>query len=158
MLDDDGVLCDPQFIDKAKQLARKANPDVMLVHSLSAQENHSLRTLPPAEIWALDWENGERPSSWSGHGYNTISKRVQWQRTTRAYLGQKRGGDWHYHTELFRARVSVHRLWNTISARSVQRGNGATFEVGPEEDWFTPISQMYGLEHISSNVWRLQCQ
>jgi glycosyltransferase involved in cell wall biosynthesis len=155
-LDDDGEIIAPDFIETAKRIAYDNDlPDVLLVKSLTLSPSGSLYTLPL--VWNFDWELGERPPRWSGHGYNVIV-RHDWYKSFVPFYNQSKGGDWHFVTSLINHGATFVRLPHRfIACSSLSRGKGKRFQSGKRDpNWFSKIARHFGIIDLGNNDWRLQ--
>lgn len=156
-LDDDGTLADKYFVEKVRQCAIKANwPDVVLVHSYDLVDKAHR---PRGAIWALNWENGERPTRWSGSGYCFVVKAEVWRANVwRYYYGQGKewhtGGDWMFMTGLISFGRALRIVRLEVTGGQGQRGYGRSETA--DRNWFDKVAKRWGLEALDNDVWRLR--
>lgn len=154
MLDDDGVLIQPDFVATVKALATdEGYPDVVLVKSLSLNHKGKKVQFPLSHVWDIAWELGERPAKWAGHGYNEVVKANVWKACIEAY-DVARGGDWHFMTRLIATGATFARC-DVLSAQSTMRGRGNVFE-DCGRDWWQAIVAEYRIVNLGDNDWRLR--
>lgn len=152
-LDDDGQLQDTDFVASVKQCAEESDyPDVVLCRQI--QSKPQWRHLPPASVWGLDWDNGERPKKWIGSGYCYVVKTELWRpNTTRYFPGEdehwRTGGDWHFMTALLELNVAVKKV-NAISA--IGSRSGGKFE-SVRKGWFESVALQFDLEQRERYLW-----
>lgn len=163
-LDDDGILLQPKFVGALRRFVLEADqPDVVIVRSRApANLEGDYHDLPPAEVWDIDWEAGERPAMWAGHAYNYIVEAHCWKELVGAYdrvpLG-KTGGDWYFGTALM-GLPFIRRL-DAYSAKSVQRGRFPTgvrrYEDRCPPDWWETAVYLSGglIEEVAPGDWRM---
>lgn len=153
-LDDDGEFARRDFLAAVYKTAiREDMPECILVHSISPNKTGSHHILPRQDVWDVNWEMGERPCFWYGHGYNWCVRRDIFCAMAHAYA-EKRGGDWHFMTALIRTGVTFVRC-NIVGGHSLSRGHGRVFEEQASNGWFYHFRKEYGLEKVAKNVWRL---
>jgi hypothetical protein len=151
ILDDDGVLIDPTFVERLKEHADKMGyPDVILTRSRPAAHTK----LPPDHIWNIDWETWERPATWKGHAYNWVVSNEWWQVAIQSW-SVPHGGDWHFGTSLIKYGAEIVRMHGIYSARSIQRGYGRKFEKCTR-GWFERVMREVGATRLDQDDWRLQ--
>lgn len=153
-LDDDGELVSPDFVARAFD-ASKSMPDAILTRSLSLNGDGNIIRMPLAHVWRLDWNNGERPIMWAGHGYNSVTKNRLWKKTVKHYADQRSGGDFHFMTHLIKSGARFVKLDGVLSARSKQRGRGKEFETC-SHDWFESVARQYDIQQVAPGDWRLR--
>jgi len=155
--DDDGTLIFPYFVEELKAIVRTEQyPAVVLVRSMCAtKEIGTMHFLPLPDVWNVEWEKGERPDRWAGHGYNYVVRADYWETHIGAYTGKTHGGDCHFGTALINDReVHIVRLDRVISV-TLQRGKGQKFEdCGP--GWWERIAKEFGIENLGNEDWRLR--
>lgn len=162
VLDDDGVLYSPRFVEEAKRVAEAHEPDVILCRSRQPKQLAVHGVLPPPFVWDVNWEKGERPKRWFGHCYNSVLRSDRWSDACEAYWRSKHGGDWRFQTDLLLRRrgTVVRRLPPDVySAMSLQRGRGEVFDpTAPRGDdrWWRSIAAELGVEEVGKGAWRLE--
>lgn len=153
-LDDDGEFTDSGFFSSVYRTAIDEDmPECILVHSISPNKRRCFHTLPRKDVWETNWEIGDRPPFWYGHGYNWCVRRDIFCAMAHTYA-KDLGGDWHFMTSLIRTGVTFVRC-DVIGARSLSRGRGVVFEEEASEDWFSSFRNEYNLSKVSDDVWRL---
>lgn len=150
-LDDDGVMVDNDVFERVQQAAQDG-PDAILVKIVTPYYDGKLRQWPEAQVWDLDWEQGERPEKWAGNGYNIYTRSDIWREHLSHYQ-QHAGGDWHYITSLIEDDLYI-KCVDAVSARSTMRGQGVIFEKCGS-DWFDLFRREHLLDRLHHNVWRL---
>lgn len=155
-LDDDGILVDARFVERLAEHVSAKPTVAVLLRCASLDADGKVVYLPPAHIWGLDWEHGQRPGRWAGNGYNWAVKLDVWRKCVLAYMGHNRGGDWHFATGLIQSGATVSRLEGCVGGKSLGRGKGEVFETC-EPGWFLSVARKYGMEQVKPNVWRMVC-
>lgn len=162
LLDDDGVLYSPDFVEQAKKIADAHEPDVILCRSRQPALPGVHAVLPPPFVWDVAWERGKRPARWVGHGYNSVLRSDHWAGVCDSYWSSRHGGDWRFQTDLLLRKrgALVHRLPpHVYSAMSLQRGRGEVFDpTAPRGDdrWWRVIAEEFGIEDRGRGAWRLR--
>lgn len=153
-LDDDGVLPERDFLATVKQAILETDfPECVLVRSVTTKPGGGYHKLPSRKVWTLDWDAGERPDFWYGHGYNWVIRQDIFAAFVGAYC-KPRGGDWYFMTALIEAGVDFVKC-PTFGGKSISRGRGEKFEKGIPSDWFEKLAQKYGLVKTSDLEYRL---
>lgn len=155
-LDDDGEYQRRKFLQIVKRKAvAEFLPDCLLVRSISPRkkaDGGGYHRLPSDDVWDIEWEMGERPDFWYGHGYNWCCHEDIFKRYVNAYI-KPRGGDWHFMTALIRSGIDFVRC-DVVGGHSISRGKGVRFE-NATSDWFDVFKGEYKLQHVKDKVWRL---
>lgn len=152
-LDDDGIFPHTDFLSTVEDcITANDMPECVLVRSVTTKPGGGYHKLPNRKVWGLDWDSGERPEFWYGHGYNWACRADVFASFAGAYC-KPRGGDWYFMTALINGGVDFVKC-NVFGGKSMSRGRGERFERA-KEDWFERVAMRFGIERESDNIWRL---
>lgn len=156
-LDDDGRFIRKNHLEKVKNHILESDfPEVVLVrsHTIKNIATNEYHYLPPDDVWNLDWDNGERPQSWCGNGYNWVVREDVFRAMAKNY-SHAPGGDWHFMTSLIVSGAFFSKC-DSVGGESMSRGKGKKFEDCYGDYWIKALSRRFGLKCVSEDDWRLQ--
>lgn len=150
-LDDDGEFKYRDFLSRVYARILEADyPECVLVRSLSPNKQFNYVKLPAEPVWRVDWEAGQRPAFWIGHGYNWVVREDIFKSFAKAY-SRNNGGDWHFMTAMINGGVDFCKC-EAIGAMTMGRGYGIKFE-GCQGTWLAEMIKKLGM--VNCNGLRL---
>lgn len=150
VLDDDCILTNDLFVESVRDVVDQDDDiDVVMVKSRRPPGPPSMQPIVPT---SKAWD-----SQTLYHGACNclcyVIRRELWIAHIKQFGVKPWGGDFWFLESMLKTNPTMYWL-DEIVADCRQLGRGRIFETN-KTDWFAPVAKEYGLEEITSDVWRL---
>lgn len=149
ILDDDGMLLEPKFVESVKVAVQRTGADIVMVKSRRPPGPPSMQDVVPV------------PGAWGGNLYHGacnclcyVMRAGLWKEHIVNFGVKPWGGDWWFLSAVLATNPTLYWL-DMIVADARQLGRGILFEP-VQAGWFEQVMQEQGVTNRGGDDWRLQ--